>query len=175
MFTPRIPLETLDGYPEEWRVVAEWDGEYLVSNYGRVANSFGRIFKPKIVTSGHVTARFKLDGKPVLRRVHRLVLEAFVGPCPPGMEGCHNNGDPTDNRLANLRWDTRRSNVLDSVRHGTHPQTRKTECPEGHAYTPENTQVNAKGQRHCRTCRLAQSRANYSPEKRRARFERTGK
>ena len=52
--------------------------------------------------------------------VHRLVLEAFVGPCPPGMEACHNNGIKTDNRLGNLRWDTKSANAMDAVRHGTH-------------------------------------------------------
>lgn len=55
-------------------------------------------------------------------RVHRLILEAFVGPCPPGMVACHNNGDRTDNRLCNLRWDTQLANVADSVVHGTKVQ-----------------------------------------------------
>lgn len=53
--------------------------------------------------------------------VHRLVLEAFVGPCPPGMECCHNDGDPSNNALANLRWDTSASNNADKIRHGTWP------------------------------------------------------
>jgi len=49
--------------------------------------------------------------------VHRLVLEAFHGPCPEDMEGCHNNGDRRDCRLANLRWDTREANHRDKLRH----------------------------------------------------------
>jgi hypothetical protein len=44
----------------------------------------------------------------------------FRGPCPPGMEACHNNGDPTDNRLCNLRWDTHANNEADKIRHGTY-------------------------------------------------------
>ena len=52
-------------------------------------------------------------------RLHRLVLEAFVGPCPAGMEVCHNDGDPTNNRLSNLRCDTHRNNMLDMHGHGT--------------------------------------------------------
>lgn len=36
--------------------------------------------------------------------VHRLVLEAFVGPCPDGMECDHKNRDGLDNRADNLAW-----------------------------------------------------------------------
>lgn len=52
------------------------------------------------------------------RHVHRLILEAFIGPCPEGMEACHKNNDAGDNRLANLRWDTRDANCLDMSAHG---------------------------------------------------------
>ncbi len=41
---------------------------------------------------------------PVHRQVSRLVLEAFVGACPPGHECDHVNEDFTDNDLSNLRW-----------------------------------------------------------------------
>lgn len=51
--------------------------------------------------------------------VHHLVLEVFVSPCPDGMEGCHNDGDKDNNRLANLRWDTPKGNAADRNRHGT--------------------------------------------------------
>src|SRR5688500_4928598 len=45
------------------------------------------------------------NGETVQERIHRLVLMAFVGPCPAGMEGCHNDGNPLNNALDNLRWD----------------------------------------------------------------------
>jgi len=45
-----------------------------------------------------------------------LLLRTFVGPCPPGMECCHTNGVSTDDRLSNLRWDTRANNALDKLR-----------------------------------------------------------
>lgn len=51
-------------------------------------------------------------------RVGVLVLLVFVGPAPDGTECCHENGNPADSRLSNLRWDTRRSNVADALRHG---------------------------------------------------------
>lgn len=53
------------------------------------------------------------------RLIHRLVLEAFVGPCPVGMEACHGDGNPRNNRLSNLRWDTKKANQADRIRHGT--------------------------------------------------------
>lgn len=51
---------------------------------------------------------------------HWCVLTAFVGPRPDGMEGCH-DPDPcrSNNRLSNLRWDTRKSNHADKWKHGT--------------------------------------------------------
>lgn len=51
--------------------------------------------------------------------MHRLVLEAFAGPCPEGLECCHNDGNPANNRLENLRWDTRQANMDVLLRHGT--------------------------------------------------------
>lgn len=54
------------------------------------------------------------------RLVHRLVLEGFVGPRPQGMGAAHNNGNPADNRLSNLRWATPASNQADRVHHATH-------------------------------------------------------
>lgn len=48
--------------------------------------------------------------------VHQLVLEAFVGPRPKAKQGSlidvlHINGDPTDNRLENLKYGTRGENI----------------------------------------------------------------
>jgi hypothetical protein len=49
-------------------------------------------------------------------QVHRLVLEAFVGPCPEGMEACHwPESIRSNNRLSNLRWDTRPANKIDMI------------------------------------------------------------
>lgn len=53
------------------------------------------------------------------RKISVLVLKTFVGPCPPGMEACHNDGIKAHNELDNLRWDTHQNNMLDSVKHGT--------------------------------------------------------
>jgi len=73
---------------------------------------------PTKPTYAHVQMVSPATGKYRPYRVHHLVLWAFVGPCPPGMEGCHKNGKSKDNRLSNLRWGTSLSNSADQIRHG---------------------------------------------------------
>jgi HNH endonuclease len=54
------------------------------------------------------------------RFVHRLILEAFVGPCPPNMECRHfPDRDPANNALTNLQWGTKKQNQADRIFHGT--------------------------------------------------------
>lgn len=50
--------------------------------------------------------------------VHRLILEAFVGPRPEGMECRHLNGNSFDNRIDNLKWGTPAENTEDKKAHG---------------------------------------------------------
>lgn len=50
---------------------------------------------------------------------HRVVLTLTVGPCPDGMEACHNCGNPLCVNPTHLRWDTRKNNHADKVLHGT--------------------------------------------------------
>lgn len=115
---------------EEWRDVVGYVGRYQVSSLGRVRSLPNRvrkteiILKPGVHRHGHLLVnltRATADGwKQKCHWVHRLVLEAFVGPCPDGMEGCHNDGNPANNCLDNLRWDTPVGNAADRVTHGTH-------------------------------------------------------
>jgi hypothetical protein len=59
------------------------------------------------------------NGKASTKKVHALVLNAFVGPPAPGMEACHDpDPDPSNNKLSNLRWDTRKANAEDCTKHG---------------------------------------------------------
>lgn len=50
---------------------------------------------------------------------HVLVLTAFVGPPPQGHEACHRDGNPSNNHLSNLRWDSHVNNLADRKAHGT--------------------------------------------------------
>lgn len=96
------------------------------------------------------------------------MLEAFVGPCPPGEECCHGPGGPADNRLANLRWDTRQANIRDAVLGGKHVGSR-THCPRGHELATPNLLPGClrKGYRSCWAC----SRAHGEAATRRRRGE----
>lgn len=49
--------------------------------------------------------------------VHRLVMEVFVGPCHPGLEVRHLDGDWRNNCLSNLAYGTRQQNMADAIGH----------------------------------------------------------
>jgi hypothetical protein len=54
--------------------------------------------------------------------VHRLVLEAWVGPCPDGCVTNHKNGIKTDNRLENLEYCTQSENMAHAYGYGLSPK-----------------------------------------------------
>lgn len=80
--------------------------------------------KTSLNSSGYpaVSIRYGGSGTPRRQRfvsVHILVMRAFVGPPPEGMEVAHNDGDKLNCRLTNLRYDTPTGNNRDKERHGT--------------------------------------------------------
>lgn len=162
---------------EQWLPVVGHEGKYEVSDLGRVRGldrldsrgQFvrGRVLAAGVNSAGYLTVVLHADGERSSRQVHALVLAAFVSPRPPGMEGCHGNGDPMDNRLLNLRWDTRSANMQDSIGHGTHHFAGLRQCESGHAFTDENT-YRYHGERHCRTCQREASRRYRSRQRIRA-------
>lgn len=142
-----------------WRPVFGAEGLYEVSDRGEVRS------RPRERTRGGILAPrmyskyMMVDlGRGNHRLVHRLVLEAFIGPCPPGLEARHVNGDHTDNSLPNLLWGTRSENTLDQVRHGVHANAIKTHCPLDHPYDGRNTGMTKKGSRYCRACAASRMR-----------------
>lgn len=106
---------------ERW-LASSVDG-YFVSDLGRVWSAVtGRIRAPGPTGKRRQYMAVPLYGAPNVGRmhyVHRLVLEAFVGPCPDGHECAHLNGDPADNRLVNLAWVTPSENQRHKLAHGT--------------------------------------------------------
>ena len=153
----------------KWLPVVGYEGFYEVSDHGQIRsvdrdiqwNGTTRSLKGKplrgFLKKGHREVRLSLDGSTRAFMVHRLVLEAFVGPRPPGMECCHWNGDAEDNRVENLRWDTRSGNMRDRVRHGRHNLANRTHCPQGHPLSGDNLRFGHRGERVCHICRKAKS------------------
>lgn len=116
---------------EIWKPVLGFEGKYEVSSRGRVRSLFGvpHLLKLYKIPYGYMEARLTGHHK----RVHRLVLEAFVGPCPKGYQCDHINAVRDDNRLENLRWVTGRENQLNPVtreRHRRQKGNRAVVCIE---------------------------------------------
>jgi len=164
---------------ERWLPVVGWADYYQVSDMGRVRSldrvaqrGSGNYSRPgRIMRLGKHKFGYKLvvlsgGGRRTTRVVHRVVLEAFIGRRPKGLVACHNNGNPADNRLENLRYDTQSSNLLDAVRQGTHPLASATHCKRGHEFTPENTIHKNKRWRGCRECKREADRKRYKPSAR---------
>lgn len=104
---------------ERWLPIPGYEGVYSVSDHGQVwTHLSNRLMKPIRHVRGH--RMVNLRGR--MFYIHRLVMRAFVGPCPDGMEVCHNDGDPANNQLSNLRYDLHVNNVNDRRKHGTHPR-----------------------------------------------------
>lgn len=118
---------------EVWQPIRGYEGLYEVSDQGRVRsldrtvkNSRGvyrlkgKPLKPRKGSGGYLLVTLYAVSRRDHKRVHVLVLETFRGDRPsPRHDACHNDGNPGNNALANLRWDTRKENHRDLVRHGT--------------------------------------------------------
>ena len=120
----------------EYRDIPGFPG-YRVGNDGSVwscrpQNGIGPLttkwirLKPKHTKKGHCLVSLHGHERQQYRYVHRLVLEAFIGPAPNGCVSCHfPDRNPDNNALANLRWDTQEANEADKIVHGTSNRGRK--------------------------------------------------
>lgn len=115
---------------EEWRAIAGYEGRYEVSNLGRVksllaANNVKRIhIKPQRLTSGkrgkYLRVNLYKDGHHLTVCVHKVVAEAFVGPCPVGLTVNHKDTIKTHNYDTNLEYITGVNNTAHSVANRLH-------------------------------------------------------
>lgn len=126
---------------EIWKPIPGYDDRYEVSNLGRVRakpiiicvlNRWGCMVKRHV--KGGVLKPYKNKSRggynyvnlhdsngQYMRRVARLVLEAFIGNCPQKHEACHSDGIADNDKLENLRWGTKKANAEDKRLHGTIP------------------------------------------------------
>lgn len=124
---------------EIWRAVVGYEGLYEVSNKGRVRSLDhivryhdprwgrmiekyirGRDLRPYYRKEKYAHVQLSKNGVVLPKQIQTLVLTAFVGSRPKGMEACHKNGNRHDNRWPeNIRWDTRKNNFADNIVNGT--------------------------------------------------------
>lgn len=164
---------------EQWLPILGWEGLYDASDLGRIRSVErmvrshhesmrrvrARILKQSPDHGGYPSVGLNRAGRRVTKKVANLVALAFLGPRPfPGAAVCHNDGDQTNSRLSNLRYDTYAANERDKIAHGTQRQLAKDRCPQDHPYDEANTYVNPRtGHRSCRTCTRLQQRKPAIP------------
>lgn len=159
---------------EEWRSIPGYEGCYEASNHGGVRGLdrwvagpggsrrriHGKILSQAVDAEKRHAVSLNREGRARTRRVHQLVMEAFVGPRPPRHQVAHWDGNPENNLLENLRYATQAQNEGDKFRHGT--RARVLECLRGHEYTEENSRwfLSSRGYRvrECWTCRRLSDR-----------------
>lgn len=129
-----INKNTLDPLNLEWVKVEDVPFSNIPNYENYFITKNGEIFsknnhkKPNGLKWSRIKTQIKNSRETVYLRntsgganffVSRLVLLAYIGPCPTEMECCHNDGNSLNNNLENLRWDTKKSNTLDKYKHGT--------------------------------------------------------
>jgi hypothetical protein len=113
------PDQLLANPEPSWRPIPSLDGIYEASDAGTIRRAVGgpgtragRLLSRRRMPSGYLTCSPWVGNRGHPRLVHRLVAEAFLGPCPEGQEVNHRNGFKVDNRPVNLEYVTRSANLL---------------------------------------------------------------
>jgi hypothetical protein len=109
----RLPIP---GWPE-YEIDTEGNVYRMKASMGATP---GKALKPSVMRHGYCKVSLCRDSKRHEYTVHRLVAMTFLGEIPAGMDVCHFDGDRANNRLTNLRVDTRAGNMADSLRMGRH-------------------------------------------------------
>ena len=160
-------LLVLDPDKETWLPVRGYVGLYEVSDQGRVRSlerivgtdrrrSISERVLVPATNEKYPTVSLWRGGESRTCRVHNLLLEAFIGPRPPGWHGCHRDDEGQHNNIRNLRWGTPSDNIRDQIANGNHVNARKQLCPRGHIYDEANTIIGKRSDgstfRQCRQC-----------------------
>jgi NUMOD4 motif. len=126
---------------EQWRDIPGYEGSYQISSVGKI-KSLGRskrdgrngfhltkdTIKNPVKRGQYLAIALSKNGHKKTFNIHALVMTCFIGERQKGKEVCHNNGNPHDNRLENLRYGTKAENKQDMRLHGTYQEGEKHGC-----------------------------------------------
>lgn len=108
---------------ERWLPINGYEGAYEVSNVGRIRSlsrvitkingakyyKKGRMRVPVINGCGYLAVNLCMDGKCLSTRVHKIVVETFLGYSDLHVD--HIDGDKKNNNIDNLEYVTSRENT----------------------------------------------------------------
>ena len=117
---------------EIWKDIDGYDGQYKISNFGRVKSLLKwdvnkrafvvceKIMKPFNNNNGYLEVSLLKNKKRKNHFIHRLVANAFI----PKINGKnivnHKDFNSLNNNIDNLEWVTQRENVLYSIENMKH-------------------------------------------------------
>lgn len=108
-------LGRIYSYPRTVTKYCGLNGKQVIQHYeGRILSQYDR--------NGYMSVRFGIDGKKFVELVSRLVLMAFERMPVEREFACHNDSNPTNNRIENLRWDDQTGNMKDRSDRGFYKQ-----------------------------------------------------
>lgn len=123
MLDVTLPSSSWPDQQEEWRLV-RIAPNYLISYSGRgysIPRKFvrGGYLNPYEDENGYLHFTVYQEGRARKPYVHWLVADAFLGPCPEGMETLHGPNGKRDNRASELHYGSHQENCDDMLRDGT--------------------------------------------------------
>ncbi|MDL5055907.1 HNH endonuclease [Geitlerinema calcuttense] len=108
---------------EQWRIIADYPN-YAVSSSGNVKRVVTNKYHPhqRVLRQAPDGYGYQIvtlyNPRQLTKKVHQLVMSAFVGPRPDGYEVNHKDGDKANNHLENLEYVTPAENKAHAVRNG---------------------------------------------------------
>lgn len=127
---------------EVWKTIKGYEGRYLISNQGNIMNcKTGQLLKPQMSKGYQAVGLYNAKLEHKIMFVHRIVAHAFIKKPKGFNEVNHINEIKTDNRVENLEWVDRLTNMHKFYE--KHPERTKGNTIKN-AYIRHNTKYYSK-------------------------------